>query len=70
MDNAVINPFLTSGYLSAEYFCDREEETNKLTRLLTNGNNVALISSRRMGNREGHRSRIWEKRSWRKRPSK
>ena len=48
MDNAIINPFLTSGYLSAEYFCDREEETKKLTRLLTNGNNVALIS-RRMG---------------------
>ena len=49
MDYAVINPFLTSGYLSADYFCDREEETKKLTRLLTNGNNVALISSRRMG---------------------
>ena len=49
MDNAVINPFLTSGYLNAEYFCDREAETKKLTRLLTNGNNVALISSRRMG---------------------
>ena len=49
MDYAVINPFLTSGYIGADYFCDREEETKKLTRLLTNGNNVALISSRRMG---------------------
>lgn len=47
--NPISNPFLTSGYVSAEYFCDREEETKKLTRLLTNGNNVALISSRRMG---------------------
>lgn len=43
------NPFLTTGYQGAEYFCDREEETKKLTRLLTNGNNVALISPRRMG---------------------
>ena len=49
MDYAVINPFLTSGYIGADYFCDREKETKKLTRLLTNGNNVALISSRRMG---------------------
>lgn len=49
MDYAVINPFLTSGYIGAGYFCDREKETKKLTRLLTNGNNVALISSRRMG---------------------
>lgn len=49
MDYAVINPFLTSGYIGADYFCDREEETKKLTRLLTNENNVALISSRRMG---------------------
>ena len=45
MDYAVINPFLTSGYIGADYFCDREEETKKLTRLLTNGNNVALIST-------------------------
>jgi len=43
------NPFLTTGYQGAEFFCDREEETKKLTRLLTNGNNVALISPRRMG---------------------
>ena len=49
MENAVNNPFLTSGYISAEYFCDREEETKTLTRLLINGNNVALISPRRMG---------------------
>jgi Predicted ATPase (AAA+ superfamily) len=46
---SISNPFLTSGYISAEYFCDREEETKTLTRLLTNGNNVALISPRRMG---------------------
>lgn len=43
------NPFITYGYESAEYFCDRQEETSMLTTLLTNGNHVALISPRRMG---------------------
>lgn len=43
------NPFITYGYESAEYFCDRKEETRLLISLLTNGNHVALISPRRMG---------------------
>ena len=43
------NPFVTSGYDGPEYFCDREEETAKLVRLLTNGNDVVLMSPRRMG---------------------
>lgn len=43
------NPFLTYGYAGAEYFCDRVEETKRLTTLLTNGNHVALMSPRRMG---------------------
>lgn len=43
------NPFITNGYLSPHYFCDRAEETELLTRLVTNGNNVALISPRRLG---------------------
>ena len=43
------NPFLTYGYSGAEYFCDRVEETDRLTTLLTNGNHVALMSPRRMG---------------------
>lgn len=43
------NPFITFGYESAEYFCDRREETHELSTLLTNGNHVALISPRRMG---------------------
>ena len=43
------NPFLTYGYNGAEYFCDRVEETKRLTSLLLNGNHVALISPRRMG---------------------
>lgn len=43
------NPFITYGYESAEYFCDRRDETQTLISLLTNGNHVALISPRRMG---------------------
>lgn len=43
------NPFLTYGYNGPDYFCDRIEETKRLTSLLENGNHVALISPRRMG---------------------
>ena len=43
------NPFTTSGYVSSRYFCDRERESSELIREITNGNNVALISTRRMG---------------------
>lgn len=43
------NPFIISGYHSAEYFCDRVEETQKLTRELMSGNNIALIATRRIG---------------------
>lgn len=43
------NPFVTNGYVGPEYFCDRTEETAILTNLLTNGNNIALISPRRVG---------------------
>ncbi len=45
----VTNPFVVQGYLSPHYFCDRVEETRYLSQLVTNGNNVALISPRRMG---------------------
>ena len=43
------NPFVISGYESPSYFCDREEETKDLVRYVTNGRNVAVISTRRMG---------------------
>ena len=43
------NPFVTNGYAGEHYFCDRVEETGRLIDLLTNGNNVALISPRRLG---------------------
>ena len=44
-----INPFLLSGYISEEYFCDREQETAKVISALNNGRNITLISPRRMG---------------------
>lgn len=44
-----INPFLRTGYVSPDYFCDREQETQKLISALQNGRNVTLISPRRMG---------------------
>ena len=43
------NPFVTTGYVGADYFCDREKETQDIIRYLSNGNNVALISPRRYG---------------------
>ena len=43
------NPFVTKGYAGPEYFCDRVKETEDLVKLLTNDNNMALISPRRLG---------------------
>ena len=43
------NPFVIMGKIPAELFCDREKESEKLIHYLTNGNNVVLISPRRMG---------------------
>ena len=43
------NPFILYGYESEKYFCDRKAETAELKRLVTNGNNVALIAPRRIG---------------------
>ncbi len=45
----VNNPFVTRGYMGPEYFCDRVKETEDIIDLLTNDNNIALISPRRLG---------------------
>ncbi|MDO4186096.1 MAG: ATP-binding protein [Bacteroidales bacterium] len=45
----MMNPFVTNGYVGAEYFCDRVQETKDITDFLQNGNNIALISPRRYG---------------------
>ena len=43
------NPFIISGYVSPEYFCDREEETSRMLNAIKNGRHVTLFSPRRMG---------------------
>lgn len=43
------NPFVTKGYAGEQYFCDREKETEDIIRFMLNGNNIALISPRRLG---------------------
>lgn len=43
------NPFIISGYLGPEYFCDREEETSNLVEAAENGRNIVLVSIRRLG---------------------
>lgn len=45
----VKNPFVLYGYISPEYFCDREQETEELISALQNGRNITLMSPRRMG---------------------
>ena len=44
-----INPFITSGKIPAELFCDRKEETKTLIRKMTSGANIVLMSPRRVG---------------------
>ena len=44
-----INPFVVSGHIPAEYFCDRQEEAQRLQDFLCNQQNVVLSAARRMG---------------------
>lgn len=44
-----INPFIVTGKIEPEYFCDRVSESAQLVKSLTNGNNMVIISPRRMG---------------------
>ena len=43
------NPFVIYGYKGAEYFCDRQKETENIMRALHNERNMVLISPRRLG---------------------
>lgn len=43
------NPFIITEKVIPEYFCDREKESSELIKLVKNGNNVVLISRRRLG---------------------
>ena len=47
--NDGINPFLTEGYISKEYFCDREYEIKILKKNIKNGIKTTIISNRRLG---------------------
>ena len=46
---AMINPFIVTGKIPPEYFCDRVAESARLIKSVTNGNNLVIISPRRMG---------------------
>ena len=43
------NPFIVTGKIEPEYFCDRVNESNRLIKSVSNGNNLVVISPRRMG---------------------
>ena len=44
-----VNPFVVTGKIEPEYFCDRVSESARIVKSVTNGNNLVLISPRRMG---------------------
>ncbi|WP_321517545.1 ATP-binding protein [uncultured Bacteroides sp.] len=44
-----VNPFVVTGKIKQEYFCDRIQESARLAKSITNGNNMVIISPRRMG---------------------
>ncbi len=43
------NPFLITGYIDPEHFCDREVETERIISSIKNRRNLTLYSLRRMG---------------------
>lgn len=43
------NPFIVTGKIEPAYFCDRVSESARLVKSLVNGNNLVIISPRRMG---------------------
>ena len=45
----IANPFITTGRVPKELFCDRKEESNKFLKSITNGANVVLMAPRRVG---------------------
>ena len=42
-------PFPTTGYFGPAYFCDREEELDRMSRNIRGGNSTTLIALRRLG---------------------
>ena len=61
----IVNPFIVTGKIDPAYFCDREEESARLIRSLDNGNNLVIISPRRLG-KTGLIQFCYEKPEWKK----
>jgi AAA+ ATPase superfamily predicted ATPase len=49
MKTKISNPFVTGGYISPDFFCDRQEETKRIRDAISSRRNLTLISLRRMG---------------------
>lgn len=49
INNKIRNPFVIGKYISPEYFCDREAETQQLIKHIDNGRNVFFTAPRRLG---------------------
>ena len=40
------NPFIITGKIKPEYFCDRDVEAEKIIRKVTSGENIVLMAAR------------------------
>ena len=38
----VVNPFIATGKIEPQYFCDRVQNSARLVKSITNGNNVVI----------------------------
>ncbi len=43
------NPFIITGHIKPEYFCDRQEEAKRIITEITSGEYIVLMAARRMG---------------------
>lgn len=48
-NDSLSNPFPITGYHGPSYFCDREEECERLIAAAKNGRNITLVARRRIG---------------------
>lgn len=49
MNGMIENPFIITEKVIPKYFCDRRKESSEMIKLVKNGNNIVLISRRRLG---------------------
>lgn len=43
------NPFIITGYIKPEYFCDRKQVAKRIITKITNGENIVIMAARRVG---------------------